>query len=197
MISQVVRRAGRQPIGSAHRAAAFRASWPVIACALIAACGGEPPAEDTGAAAESPQTANASAAVPTDACAALTIDEVAEIVGAPVRDSLALQMSDAEGRTALSQCNYATTADPAVVSLMLRAPAPGGTVERAAESVRETLEEFGTVQDVPGLSEVAFWSANQLHAFKPSGWYLIVSTSGGAGVDQARPLMERALARFP
>lgn len=164
------------------------------AALVLAACGGNAP--EDGRAAEA-LTQTTTAAEPRDACALLPGSEVAAVIGRAARDSLAMQMEDEAGTVALSQCNYATERSPAEFSLMLRRETGGASAADASASVRQTLSESGvTVQDVSGLGEAAFWGGNQLHVFTGQGWYLIVSTSGDAGLPQAQALAERALARL-
>lgn len=160
---------------------------------LAAACGGEaprPPAEDA-----APGAAPVPAAQSRDACAILPAAQVAAIVGQQVRDSLALSMTGPGGAVTLSQCNYATEANPAVASLMVRRGQEGQAAAAASQGPRQTLVESGIpVEDVPGLGDLAFWGGNQLHVFTDSGWYLIVTPEASGGLTQARALAEKALA---
>ncbi len=158
---------------------------------LAVACGGEaprPPADGN----QPPQPPQSS-----DACAILPADQVTAIVGQPVRDSLALSMPGGDGAAALSQCNYATEANPAAVSLMVRRGAEGQAALAASQGPRQTLVESGIpVEDVPGLGDLAFWGGNQLHVFTDAGWYLIVTPEPAGGLLQARALAEEALGKL-
>lgn len=171
--------------------------WLGIAALFLAACGGDTTPDAGTDDPATPTEAVAPTGGPSDACALLPGDEVADVIGRPVQDSLALQMGGGTGTVALSQCNYATEQNPAAFSLMLREMAEEESVEAGSASARQTLAEIGVeVQEISSLGEAAFWGGNQLHVFTGNGWYLIVSTSGEAGLDQARPLAERALSRL-
>jgi hypothetical protein len=166
-----------------------------MASVFSLACGGarDGAATDTSGAAT---TANAAAA-PRDACALLPASDLEAVVGQPVRDSLALSMTGPDGAVTMSQCNYSTSAQPALVSVMLRkgAPAEAGS---APAAVRRTLTESGvTPEDVAGLGQSAVWGGNQLHVFTATGWSIVVTPVPSAGLAQARTIAERALARLP
>lgn len=162
---------------------------------LLAACGGEPAQQtDTTATAATPA---ATSSAPASACALLPATDVTAVIGETVRDSVAMQMTGEPGAPSLSQCHYASASNPVAASLMLRRSATGETVAQGSQSVRETMKQSGiTLEDVPGLGEVAFWGGNQLHVFTNNGWYLIVSPPASGGLAQARALAERALPRL-
>lgn len=161
---------------------------------LAAACGGESAnVGDTTVAATPQATAKAA---PENACALLSATEVSGVIERTVRDSLAMQMDGGASGVTLSQCNYSTPQQPVVASIMLRRSAPGETVAQASKAVRESMTQSGSpMQDVPGLGEVAFSAADQLHVFT-SGWYVIVTVSGPSGPPLAKALAQRALARL-
>lgn len=144
------------------------------------------------------ETASATASVgPSDACAALPAAEVRQVLGVPVRDSLALSMRGEGTALHMSQCNYATGENAAAVSLMLRRRAEGETTERVSEGVRQTFTEANiAMEDVSGLGDLAFFASNQLHVFVGEQWYLIVTPTPSGGLDQARALAEKAMANL-
>ena len=168
-----------------------RLAAPLI-CGIVftVACGGE--SADVGdTAATSASTVSATSG-PANACALLPASDVTAVLGEPVRDSVALLMT--EGDRILSQCNYASASTPVAASLMIRRSAPGETPAQQSKGTREVMTQSGaTVQDVPGLGEVAFWGADQLHVFT-NNWYLIASPTASGGLAQARALVERAMA---
>ena len=170
-----------------------RVSTAAIALLILSACGGgagDSKADSVGGGATA---AAAVAAGPADACAALPAAAVQEVLGVPVRDSLALSMQG-EGALQMSQCNYAMADNAAAVSLMLRRRAQGETTERMNASVRQTFTESGiAIENVSGVGDQAFFASNQLHVFVGERWYLIVTPVPSGGVDQARALAERAI----
>lgn len=142
--------------------------------------------------------AEVSATGPRNACALLPPEEVQAVIGEPVRDSLALDMPGGGAPAELSHCNYATADNPSSVSLLLRRNLEGTTAEASSQRIRDGLTEMGaTSQDVSGLGTPAFFVSDlsQLNVFTPD-WYLIVTPQTAGGVDQARALAERALARL-
>ncbi len=171
-----------------------RAGFGPVALAFVcltSACGGS--SGDAAADSQAPGESVVSSEV-RNACEILPASIVQEVVGVPVRDSLALSMNNESAGTSLSQCNYATDASPAAVSFMLRKSAPGETRERASQGVRQTMQESGApVEDVSGLGSIAFFSANQLHVFLGNDWHLVVTPQVAAGLSQARALAERAI----
>jgi len=175
----------------------FRRSLLPALCTLLLAAACDPGARDDAAppAAGAPPAEAAAPDAPLHACALLPPSEVEAVLGAPARDSLALDMP-AEGG-GLTQCNYAVGDDPAAVSLMLRVSPEGTSPGNAPASVRASIEEAGvSVEDVPDLGEQAFWGGNQLHVFR-GRWHLVVSPARAGGLSQARSLAERALAALP
>lgn len=162
---------------------------------LLLACGGES-SETASDSATLERGTDAVVASTADACALLSAAEVQEVVGVPVRDSLALSMTDADGRVTLSQCNYATADNAAAVSVMLRRNAEDANPTIAGQGVRQSLDESKVdVQDVAGLGDIAFWGGNQLHVLAPR-WHLTISPIPSAGLEQARALATRALAKL-
>ena len=161
---------------------------------LIVACGGGSGDSRAGGV-EGAETASATiAAGPANACVALPAAAVREVLGVPVRDSLALSMRGGGTALQMSQCNYATVESPAAVSLMLRRRAEGETTERLSEGVRQTLTESGIASEsVSGVGDLAFFASNQLHVFVGERWYLIVTPVPSGGLEQARALAQRAI----
>lgn len=172
-----------------------RAGFGPVALAFVcltSACGGS--SGDAAADSQAPGEPAVVSSEVRNACEILPASIVQEVVGVPVRDSLALSMNNESAGTNLSQCNYATDANPAAVSFMLRKSAPGETGERASQGVRQTMQESGApVEDVSGLGSIAFFSANQLHVFLGNDWHLVVTPQVAAGLSQARALAERAI----
>jgi hypothetical protein len=158
-----------------------------------AACGGgsadsnaDAPLGDTTAASGTPGDLTA--------CAALPPEDVQAVIGTAVRDSLALQLQVGQGGGPLSQCNYASSDNPAIVSLMLNHSPGAQFTSVAQDGVRGTLTESGvTVEDVAGLGQVAFWGGGQLHVFANPTWYFIVTAPER---QQAQELAQRVLPRL-
>ena len=176
----------------------WRSSLLLLLPVLLTACGGESAPES----ADAPGVGDASAPVaatsegPSDACALLPAEQVEAVLGQAVRDSLAMSMGGEAGLAALSQCNYATEANPALVSLLLRRMTPEESVDQASGSLRQTLEESGiALEAVDGLGQASFWGGNQLHIITDD-WYLVVTPDPAGGPDQGRALAERALAEL-
>lgn len=164
--------------------------------AVLLACGGESGVQKSNDSASVTRATDAVAASPAHACALLSAAEVQQVIGAPVRDSLALSMTGADGSVTLSQCNYATADNPAALAVMLRRNAEDANPAIAAQGVRQSLVESTVeVQDVAGLGDIAFWGGNQLHVFAPR-WHLTISPIPSAGLEQARSLATRALAKL-
>ncbi|HSL70220.1 MAG TPA: hypothetical protein VK864_08245 [Longimicrobiales bacterium] len=162
---------------------------------MAAGCGGNP--EDQTAEQPADSAPSPAAAANRNACSLLTPAEVEAVIGSAVRDSLALQMAQGSGTGALSQCNYATASDPAVVSVMLNSSPEGNFTAVAQDGVRGSLKESGvTVEEVAGLGEVAFWAGGQLHVFVNRNWYFIVSSYADQGRQHAEALARRALPRL-
>ena len=173
----------------------------LVACSIgifsvgaVAACGSESAnTGDSTAAAAAIATATGATR---SACEVLSASEVTGIIGQPVRDSLALDIAGGAGEPTVSQCHYATAANPVEAALMVRRRATGESVAQGSQSVRETLTGTGvTAQDVLGIGDVAFWTGDKLHVFTAT-WYLIVTPTGAGGVPQARALAEKALANL-
>ncbi len=159
---------------------------------IVSACGGGSGDTRSDGTGRGETAAAAVSSGPADACAALPAAAVQEVLGVPVRDSLALSMQS-EGALQMSQCNYATAENAAAASLMLRRRAEGETTERMSGGVRQTFTESGiAIEDVSGIGDLAFFASNQLHVFV-GVWYLVVSPMPSGGVDQARALAERAM----
>jgi len=174
-----------------HRA--FSAAQALCVSILLLACSGESGDQTSN---DSAAVASAIVASPADACALLPAAVVQEVVGVPVRDSLALSMAGADGSVTLSQCNYATADNPAALAVMLRRNAEDVNPSIASQGVRQSLVESKVdVQDVAGLGDIAFWGGNQLHVFAPK-WHLTISPIPSAGLEQARSLATRALAKL-
>lgn len=181
---------------------------PLLAAAsFLLACGGEGDvapgaaagtrADEMTQALDAVAPAVASGGPAADACTLLPAANVEAIVGAPVTDSLALAMPPGGSPLTLSQCNYASGGNPALVSLMLRRGSEGQSAQAASEGPRGTFEESGIpIEDVPGLGGTAFWGSNQLHVFGDAGWYIIVTPDAAAGLPQARALAENAVERL-
>lgn len=168
----------------------------VAAAFVLTACGGEADAPPAAVATDAPQ-GMASAGPAADACALLPAADVQAIVGAPVTDSLALAMPTDGSPITLSQCNYASGGNPALVGFLLRRGSEGQSAQAASEGPRGSFEESGIpIEDVSGLGSTAFWSSNQLHVFGDSGWYIVVSPDAAAGLTQARALAELAVERL-
>jgi hypothetical protein len=166
-----------------------------LAVALVMGCGGDAAVSDSATAANVGAPAATTASL--NACTLLPASEITAILGETVRDSLALNMADASGAVSLSQCNYATTSNPAAVSLMLRRSAAGEISTGSLQSIRESIEQAGaTVEDVTGLGEGAVWGGNQLHVTTNKGWSIVVTPLASGGLGQARAIAERALARM-
>lgn len=179
---------------SIHRAIAVAQALGVSV--LLLACGGESGDKTASDSATLEGGTDAVVASTADACALLPAAEVQEVVGVPVRDSLALSMTDADGSVTLSQCNYATADNAAAVSVMLRRNAEDANAAIASQGVRQSLVESKVdVQDVAGLGDIAFWGGNQLHVFAPK-WHLTISPIPSAGLEQARALATRALPKL-
>lgn len=176
--------------------------WLLAVTLLLAGCGGEPadtpatqlPEPQTDAGGAAPSIATMASA---DACELLSAAEVGAVLGESVTDSLALAMPDDGSPVTLSQCNYATTQNAAVVSLLLRRGSEGQTAQEASASVRQTLDESEIpLEDVAGLGDVAFFGSNQLHVFSDAGWYVIVTPVSSGGIEQARALAQPAIERL-
>lgn len=174
----------------------------LVGCALLlAACGGEgenTATADPAAMQAEPGTATrpTAATVLANACEVLSGADVSGVLGQTVTDSLALTMSDGGAPVTLSQCNYATAENPALVSMLLRRGSEEQSAEEASTGVRQTLEESGIPLEEVDLGDVAFWGSNQLHVFDDAGWYLIVTPDPAAGLEQARALAQRAVERL-
>lgn len=111
----------------------------LVIAAIATACGGRAANdEDT---AQGTQTAASNA--PTNACALLPASEVTAVIGETVRDSLALNMTGADGRVTLSQCNYATASSPAAASLMVRQSTAGECVDAGARRAARSVQDVG------------------------------------------------------
>jgi hypothetical protein len=161
---------------------------------VLGACGGEQ--ADT-AVDDAAAVAAESTEPPRDACALLTAADVTAVLGEQARDSLALDMPGGGAPATLSQCNYAVGTNVAAASLLLRRPAEGEDPQAASEGARQSLTEAGVaIEEVPDLAQVAFWGGNQLHVFTSGGWHLVVSPVPAGGLEQARALAERALAKL-
>jgi hypothetical protein len=105
-------------------------------------------------------------------------------------------MTGADGTVTLSQCNYATADNAAAVAVMLRRNAEDVNPAIASQGVRQSLVESQVeVQDVAGLGDIAFWGGNQLHVFAAK-WHVTISPIPSAGLEQARSLATRALAKL-
>ena len=97
----------------------------------------------------------------------------------------------------LSQCNYATAQDPAIVSFLLRRGGEGHTAEAASAGARQTFVESEIpLEDVTGLGDVAFFGSNQLHVFSDAGWSFVVTPVPEAGLEQARILPQSVMQRL-
>ena len=175
--------------------------WLLAGTLLLAGCGGEPAdsssaetsASQTDAGAPAAATPGASSA---DACAVLPAANVGAVLGQTLTDSLALAMPPG-GPIAMSQCNYATADDPALVSFLLHRGSPGQAAEAASGGVRQTFDESGIpLEDVTGLADVAFFGSNQLHVFSDAGWYFVVTPVPSAGLEQARALAQAVIQRL-
>lgn len=164
--------------------------------ALTSGCGGGGAGDatvDSGA----PAPATSASTEVRSACEVLPASVVQEVVGVPIRDSLAMSMSSDRDGTSASQCNYTVENSLAPMSLMVRKSAPSETGARASQSVREMLQESGVpVEEVNGLGDIAFFAANQLHVYLGNDWYLIIMPQPSAGLPQARALAERAIQRL-
>jgi hypothetical protein len=92
------------------------------------------------------------------------------------------------------------------VSLMARyASSPN---KNAANEVRGTLSQMGTVKDVPGIGDTALWVfratgpvvSGQLNVFQQGSVYLIVTVGGipdeTAALNKAKTLAQAALRRL-
>ena len=175
-----------------YRPTAFGAIT-MLALSVAMACAGESAdSSDTAAV----QTSTAAPSV-TNACTLVPATEVSAVIGETVRDSLALNLTDASGAVSLSQCNYASATNAAAASLMLRKSAVSENVAGALQSIRETIVSSGvTAEDVTGLGDGALWGGNQLHVISNKGWSIVVSPPPAGGLPQARALAERALSRL-
>jgi hypothetical protein len=161
---------------------------------LILGCGGTSDGSNAALPSSDSAAPSGKSAADLTACSLLTPADVEAVIGVAVRDSLALQMPQGQGGGPLSQCNYASTDNPAVISLMLNRSPAGQFTSVARAGVRGSLTESGvSVEDVTGLGEVAFWGGGQLHVFVNSNWYFIVSARERA---QAESLAQRALPRL-
>jgi hypothetical protein len=156
-----------------------------------AGCGGSPDDQNANPAQADSAAPAAKAGENLAACSLLAPADVQAVIGVAVRDSLALQMTQGQGGGSLSQCNYASADNPAVVSVMLN-HSPGGQFGAVArDGARGTLTESGVaVEDVAGLGEMAFWGGGQLHVFVNATWYVVVSAGDR---QQAEALAQRAL----
>ena len=153
-----------------------------------------PAAEDTPEVAQ-PDLPLAEASQPANACTLVTAVEVEAVIGEAVQSNLAMQSGGSPQAPALSQCNYASITNPAIVSLTFRRPEER-SAQQESRGVRDSLRRSGIpIRDVPGLGEDAFWAGNQLHVFAADGSYIIVTTPGPHALQKARALSERALAR--
>jgi hypothetical protein len=176
--------------------------WLLAGTLLLGSCGGEPgdpPATETSETAPDAGSAAPSAlgaAPDADACELLGAADVGAVLGQPVTDSLALALPEG-GPIILSQCNYATAQNPAIVSFLLRRGNETQTARQVSDQVRQTLDESGIpLEDVAGLGDVAFFGSNQLHVFGDAGWYVIVTPVPSAGLEQARALAQPAVERL-
>ena len=183
-----------------HRSHAIRCAFTAVNAlcfsVLLVACGNESGDQQSGDSAAVAVGTTAVDAGPADACVLLPAAEVQQVVGVPVRDSLALSIAGADGAATLSQCNYATADNAALVSVMLQRSAEGGSPATASQGVRQSLVDSKVeVQDVAGLGDIAIWGGNQLHVFAPM-WHLTISPVPSGGLEQARSLAVRAVARL-
>ena len=182
------------PVGSSSTwrfASVVRAAgqWSIAALILLTVGCGRPST-----------TSTASNGGPIDACALLTVDEVAAVLGTAVSppQNEVIGAGDA-GLAAISQCVFTSTAEPtkSVSVFVRRSPVADNT----PESMRKSLSEFGaTVQDVSGIGDAALWDGTQLHIFKSEKTYVIITVSGfGEGAEalaKAKAVGEKATPRL-
>ena len=110
----------------------------MLALSVAMACAGESAdSSDTAAV----QTSTAAPSV-TNACTLVPATEVSAVIGETVRDSLALNLTDASGAVSLSQCNYASATNAAAASLMLRKSAVSENVAGALQSGTRAAREL-------------------------------------------------------
>jgi hypothetical protein len=183
-----------------------------VAAALVAgsvwiACGDAPSGTAAhggpaaGANGQAPATATP-ALPPIDACTLLAPADV-QAVAPQASGSLSSTLDDAVGKDP-GQCSYGLSSDlqPRAVSLTVRQLASAeeaASQQRTAESGLRSVAPPGTVADVQGLGDGAFWvggQIDQLHVLRGDRRLIFTVQLDKAPQQAAQALAAKALARL-
>jgi hypothetical protein len=160
----------------------------------LAGCG--PTSDSKGAATAGP-------ARQVDACALFTADDAKAVLAEEEVVEMTSFLSEAQGKKDPSHCGYNAGSDPSkIVRLEVRQAASPEAARGAFDSTRSLLAGLGP-QEVPGLSDGAFWvggSLSQLHVRKGATQLIITSQTSqpgeGKDLSLAKVIAGKALSRL-
>jgi hypothetical protein len=181
-------------------AAAARVAALLVAAATCGCGGDAPPAAEPGTGA--PPAADATTPGPLDACAVVTRDQVAEVLGTTPGDAIVGMTEPGDQTLAqVSQCTWPAQDSDRTLSILIRRAPTDQNTPAAIEQVRETLRSAGlTLRDTDGPGDVSFWTGSELHVFRGQREYVIIQLGGfedpQAALAGARRAAEHILARL-
>jgi hypothetical protein len=181
--------------------------WILLGFLLWTGCSAAPDAEQAAPAASDQKTDAAPSVpfVPVDACALLTKGDVESLTGKTVMDPYKQEVAN------LVTCSWGDPEVPqlspgrAVSQILTLDVFTGeegayfaGPVAQAREAFDLGRRNAASPQNVTGLGEDAYWDAlfRTLHVYKDR-YEVSVTVESGTGLDAARTVAERALAKLP
>jgi hypothetical protein len=153
---------------------------PLLLIALLLACDGDAPGARTYVDSAPPAEDAAPVPSPLDACALLTRDEVADVLGATPGDAIVGMNEPGDEQLAqVSQCTWPAQGAERTLSLLVRRAPTDQNTPAAIDQVRETLRSAGlTLEDADGPGDVTFWTGTELHVFRGQREYVTVGLTG-------------------
>jgi hypothetical protein len=124
-----------------------------------------------------------------DACTFLDKVEVEKIFDVKMKEPKKGRSQKGDANTAsFSECSFESDSGDTKIYLSVYIRFTPFKDENPAtiQNVRNSFKQSGIgVKNIDGVSDVAFWGANQLHVFKGDNYYLIITLLGIKKQDEA------------
>jgi hypothetical protein len=119
---------------------------------------------------------SASTAKNLEVCAILTKEDLAAIVGEPIAEAKKGEFPPGHPHVKVAQCTYKASKGLKSLDVLIK---DSSRAADSPESVKKLMMDMRLkIEDVPGVSDTAFWSDSQLHAFKGKNLLVLVSVRG-------------------